>query len=302
MDNNVKQENIDFEELEKKQKWETVSKLWYKFSRNKLSVVGLVAIILIILAAVFAPYIAPYPEHGGAYTDFMNANKAPSSAYLLGTDIFGRDVLSRIIFALRGALSIGIVVLAISVPIGVTVGLIGGYFSGTWIETVVMRITDVFLGIPPLILALAIAAMLEPNLTNSMIAITVSWWPWYARLIYGMSSSLRNEPFIRAAELTGANLPHILFKEILPNCYGPIFTKMTLDMGWVILNAASLSFVGLGEQPPIPALGNMVSNGADYLPDYWWMAIFPALVIMIIILAFNLLGDGVRDMLAKEEG
>lgn len=301
MNNNIKVKNLEFKELEKKKKWDTASRLWYKFSRNKLSIVGLVTILIIIFIAIFAPYISPYPEHAGPYTGFRNANKPPSLQFLFGTDIFGRDILSRIFFALRGALLMGIVVLAIVVPIGVTVGLIGGYFTGTWIETIVMRVTDVFLGIPPLILALAIAAMLEPNLINSMIAICVSWWPWYARLVYGMSSSLRNEPFVKAAELTGASLPHILFKEMLPNFLAPIFTKMTLDMGWVILTSASLSFVGLGEQPPTPALGNMVSNGAKYLPDYWWISIFPALTIMVIILAFNLLGDGVRDMLAKEE-
>lgn len=164
-----------------------------------------------------------------------------------------------------------------------------------------MRLTDIFLAVPPLILALAITAMLEPNLTNAMIAISLMWWPWYTRLVYGMVVSMRNDFFVKAAELTGARTSHILFRELLPNCLSPIFTKMTLDMGMVILMGASLSFVGLGEQPPAPALGNMVSDGAQYMPEKWWMALFPALGVMAIVLSFNLLGDGVRDLFAVED-
>lgn len=278
-----------------------IARAWYNFSRNKLSVVGLVVVSLIVFLAIFAPFISPYPEHAGAYVDFKNASRAPNLNNWFGTDVFGRDVLSRVIFAFRGALIMGIVVLIICVPLGTAVGLLGGYFSGTWIETVVMRITDVFLSIPPLILALAIAAMMRPTLMNAMIAICVSWWPWYARLVYGMAASLRNEPFIKAAELSGASTLRIMFLEMLPNFKGPVFTKMTLDMGWVILTGASLSFVGLGEQPPIPALGTMVSDGAKYLPTYWWISIFPAIAIMVIILSFNLLGDGIREMLSGGE-
>jgi peptide/nickel transport system permease protein len=194
------------------------------------------------------------------------------------------------------------VVLALSVPPGVILGLLGGYFKGTWIDTAIMRLTDVFLAMPPLILALAVASVLEPNLMNSMIAVTLMWWPWYTRLVYGMASSLRNEYFVIAAELTGTSKFHILFREILPNCLSPVFTKMALDVGWVILIGASLSFVGLGEQPPTPALGQMVSDGAKYMPDLWWMTIFPALAIVLIILGFNLAGDGVRDMLEMRMG
>jgi peptide/nickel transport system permease protein len=209
----------------------------------------------------------------------------------------GRDIFSRIIFAFRGALIMAVVVLALAVPPGVLLGLIAGYFQNTWIDTVIMRITDIFLGVPPLILALAIAAMLKPTLMNAMIAVTVMWWPWYTRLVYGMASSVRNEYFVIAADLTGASKFHILLREILLNCLSPVFTKMALDVGWVILIGASLSFVGLGEQPPIPALGQMVSDGARYMPTFWWMTIFPALAIVLAILGFNLMGDGLRDML-----
>lgn len=277
-------------------------KNWYKFSRNRLSVIGLVIVLLVVLLAIFAPWVTPYPAHAGAYVDFDNAGLSPSAQHWLGTDIFGRDILTRIIFSFRGALIMAMVVLALSVPPGVILGLLGGYFKGTWIDTVIMRLTDVFLAMPPLILALAVASVLEPNLMNSMIAVTVMWWPWYTRLVYGMASSLRNEYFVIAAELTGTSKFHILFREILPNCLSPVFTKMALDVGWVILIGASLSFVGLGEQPPTPALGQMVSDGAKYMPDLWWMTIFPALAIVLIILGFNLAGDGVRDMLEMRMG
>lgn len=274
---------------------------WHKFSRNKLSVLGLALVIVITLLAILAPFVAPYPKHAGAFVDFANASQAPSLAHLFGTDNFGRDILSRIFFAFRSALVMGVVVLALVVPIGVVLGLVAGYYQGTLIDTVIMRITDIFLSVPPLILALAMSSVLTPSLTNSMIAVSVMWWPWYTRLVFGMSTSLRNEFFVRAAELTGASRTHIIFRELLPNCISPIFTKMTLDMGWVILIGASLSFVGLGEQPPAPALGTMVSDGARYLPDQWWIAVFPALAIMLIVLGFNLMGDGVRDMFAVEE-
>jgi peptide/nickel transport system permease protein len=274
-----------------------VKKLWYKYSRNTLSVIGLIIVLLVIIVAVLAPLIAPYPQHASAFVDYKNASMPPNSHNLLGTDIFGRDILSRIIFALRGALLMPLVVLGIAVPLGVLLGLVAGYFKNTRIDIIIMRITDIFLGLPPLILALAIASVLSPNLINSMLAITMVYWPWYCRLTYGMASSLRNEYFVIASELTGASKYYILFQEILPNCLSPIFTKIALDVGWVILLSAALSFVGLGEQPPTPALGQMVSDGAKYLPEQWWMTIFPALAIVVIILGFNLFGDGIRDML-----
>jgi peptide/nickel transport system permease protein len=277
--------------------WLNLGKNWYKFSRNTLSIVGLVIVAGIIISAIFAPWITPYPEHAGPFVDFENTGQPPSLQHLCGTDNMGRDIFSRIIFAFRGALIMAVVVLALAVPPGVLLGLIAGYFQNTWIDTVIMRITDIFLGVPPLILALAIAAMLKPTLMNAMIAVTVMWWPWYTRLVYGMASSVRNEYFVIAADLTGASKFHILFREILPNCLSPVFTKMALDVGWVILIGASLSFVGLGEQPPIPALGQMVSDGARYMPTFWWMTIFPALAIVLTILGFNLMGDGLRDML-----
>lgn len=277
---------------------ENIKLYWYKFSRNKLSVVGLILVIFSLVLGIFAPIIAPYPEHAEAFVNYENASEPPSINHWFGTDVFGRDILSRIIFSFRGTLYTSIIVLAISVPIGTLMGLIAGYYGG-WFEIVIMRITDIFLSIPAIILALSIASVLKPNLTSSMIAVTVMWWPWYTRLVAGMAKSFSKEYFVKNAELIGASKFHILFKEILPNCTSPVLTKMALDVGWVILIGATLSFVGLGEQPPTPAFGQMIADGSKYMPDLWWMTIYPSLAIAFIILGFNLLGDGISDMFSR---
>ncbi len=286
--------------LQRASRLENLGRSWYKFSRNPLSVIGGATVLLIVLMTIFAPFVAPYPEHTRPFTDFVNASRAPSLEYPFGTDVIGRDILSRVIFGYRSSLLMGVVVLGLAMPPGVLLGLIAGYFQGTWIDTVIMRVTDIFLGVPPLLLALAIASVLRPNLFNAMVAVTLMWWPWYTRLVYGLSSSLRNEFFVSAAETAGASTAHILFREILPNCLSPIFTKISLDMGWVIIIGSSLSFVGLGVQPPTPSLGTMVADGARYLPDQWWISVFPALAIVAVVLGFNLLGDGLRDLFAAE--
>jgi len=284
-----------------KRRIEALKKGWYKFSKNPVSVVGLFFVLAVAFIAAFAPYIAPYPQHAGRFVNFAEASQPPSWKHLCGTDVFGRDILSRIFFGFRYSLMMGVVVLLLVVPPGVVLGLIAGYYRGTWIDTVIMRITDVFLAVPPLILALAVCSVLTPSVFNAMMAVSLMWWPWYTRLVYGLASSLRNEFFVQAAEVAGASRSHILFREILPNCVSSIFTKMSLDMGWVILIGSSLSFVGLGAQPPTPDLGTMVADGAKYLPNQWWIAIFPALAIMITVLGFNLIGDGFRDLFALEE-
>jgi peptide/nickel transport system permease protein len=280
----------------KARRGDSYKRAWYRFSRNRLSVVGLAVVCLVVILAVIGPYIVPFRHHARAFVDFRNSNQPPSARHWFGTDNMGRDILSRTIIALRSALLMGVLVLVISVPVGVLLGIVAGYLRGSFIDIAIMRVTDIFLAIPAMVLALAIASVLAPNLRNAMLAITVMWWPWYTRLVYGLASSLRNEYFVRAAELTGASIWHILFREILPNSLAPIVTKITLDMAWVIMIGASMSFVGLGEQPPIPSLGNMVSDGARYLPDQWWMTVFPALAIMLIVLPFNLLGDGIGDL------
>jgi peptide/nickel transport system permease protein len=290
------------QEMERASRRENLGRAWYKFSRNPLSVVGIVLVVTVILLAVFAPYVTPYPRHAGAFTDFPHAKTPPNARYLLGTDQIGRDILTRIIFGLRSSLLMAVLVLVLVVPPGVFLGLLAGYFRGTWVDVVIMRVTDIFLAVPPLILALAVASVLQPSLWHGMLAVSLMWWPWYTRLVYGLSSQLRNEYFVAAAELNGASLWHVLFREILPNTVSSVLTKMSLDVAWVIIIGSMLSFVGLGVQPPEPSLGSMVADGARYLPDQWWIAVFPALAIVVVVMGFNLLGDGVRDTFASEQG
>jgi len=229
--------------------------LWYRsyrrFANQPMSVVGLVIVVGIILAAVFAPYIAPYPEHAGTFTDFTNAFQQPSLDHPFGTDDVGRDIFTRVLFGYRIALTLVAVVLGIGVPTGVMLGLVAGY-TGGWIDTIIMRITDTFLAIPPLVLALAIASAFEPTLEIAMFAIASLWWTWYARLARGLAASQVSEEYIQAAKISGASTPHILFREILPNCLSPLLVKATLDAGIVVLTGASLSFIGLGVQPRGP--------------------------------------------------
>lgn len=295
----VAEKTIQRKKLIKPSTKENLRRYWYNFKSNKLSLLGLFIVIGSIVLAIFAPIVAPYPGHAGAFVDYNNASMPPNSQNLFGTDIYGRDILSRIIFSFRSALIMPIVVLGISVPFGVLLGLIAGYYSGTWVDSIIMRIDDIFLAIPPMILALAIASVLEANLTSSMISVTVIWWSWYTRLVYGMANSYKKNNFVINADLIGASKIHILVKEILPNCLSPVFTKMALDVGSIILLGSSLSFVGLGEQPPTPAFGQMIYDGSNYMPDLWWMTIYPSLAIVVIILGFNLLGDGVRDMMDR---
>ncbi|MGO8693898.1 MAG: ABC transporter permease [Rectinemataceae bacterium] len=287
--------------LERDSRRENLGRSWYKFSRNPLSVAGLVLVVGVVLLATFAPYVTPFPRHAGAFTDFAHAKVAPNATYLLGTDQIGRDILTRIIFGFRSSLLMAVLVLVLVVPPGVFLGLLAGYFRGRWIEVVIMRVTDIFLAVPPLILALAVASVLQPNLWNGMLAVSLMWWPWYTRIVYGLTSQYRNEFFVAAAEVNGASVWHILFREILPNTVSSVLTKMSLDVGWVIIIGSMLSFVGLGVQPPEPSLGSMVADGARYLPDQWWIAVFPALAIVVVVMGFNLFGDGVRDMFASEE-
>ncbi len=268
--------------------------------RNPLSLLGLLLVTLVVVLAVFADFIAPFPEHRGAVVDFVYFNKAPTARNIMGTDLVGRDLFSRIIYAYRISLILGVVVLAIAVPIGVIVGLFAGYLGGKS-EFVLMRLTDVFLSIPPLVLAIAMMGVLEPTLLNAMLAVTAMWWPWYARLVYNVARSEREEGYVLAAEVIGASKYHIVFREILPNCLPAIITKMTLDMGFVIIIASSLSFLGLGVQPPTPDLGSMVAEGARYLPDSWWLTVFPGLAILIAVFGFNLIGDALREILGAEQ-
>ena len=264
-----------------------------------LSVVGVALIAMVVVSAVFADFIAPFPSHRGTVVDFANFNQPPGWPNIMGTDLVGRDLFSRILYAYRISLVLGVVVLSIAMPIGVVVGLAAGY-AGGWLRFVLMRTTDVFLSIPPLVLAMSIMGVLEPTLANGMIAVTAMWWPWYSRLVYNITLAEREEGYVLAAEIVGASRIHIMFREILPNCVPAVITKMTLDFGFVILIASSLSFLGLGVQPPTPDLGSMVAEGANYLPDSWWLTIFPGLAILVAVFGFNLLGDALREILGTD--
>ena len=269
-------------------------------TRNPLSLIGLILVAIVVLSALLADFITPFPEHVGAVVDFANFNKPPQWPNIFGTDLVGRDLFTRVVYAYRISLILGIVVLALAVPVGVAIGLAAGYLGG-WTEYVLMRITDVFLSIPPLVLAMSMMGLLAPTLTNGMIAVTVMWWPWYTRLVYNIVRSEKEEGYVLAAEVIGASKMHIMFREILPNCVPSIVTKMTLDFGFVILIASSLSFLGLGVQPPTPDLGSMVAEGAKYLPDSWWLTVFPGLAILVAVFGFNLIGDALREILGVDQ-
>lgn len=267
---------------------------WTRFRRSPGALLGLVIVGLVILAAIFAPVLAPFPKHAGQFVDFANASKPPGGVYPLGTDVVGRDVLTRILYGYRTSFQLVVVVLGLGIPIGVLLGLIAGYVGG-WTETIIMRITDIFLALPPLALVLAVTSVLSPTLTNAMIAIGALWWTWHTRLVHGLVVGLKNEDFVLAARRAGASHLHILFKEIFPNVLSTVAVKTTLDAGFVILLGSGLSFLGLGATPPTPDLGTMVSEGSKYLPGGWWQSIFPGLAILLVSLGFNLLGDGLRD-------
>lgn len=292
------------EEREESPWKDALKRRWYRFRSNPLSLVGLAITIITIFLALFGEYIVPYPSHGGLYHNYDAKFIQPFTnwKYPLGTDSMGRDVLTRTILGFRYSIRMAAVVLSLVVPSGVVVGLVAGYHKGTWIDTLLMRLSDIFIAVPPLVLALSITAMLEPEPFYAMMAVSLMWWPWYARITYNNVSSISNEEFVRSAEIMGDSKTHIMFSEILPNCTGPILTKMTLDAGWVIIIGASLSFVGLGAQPPTPDLGTMVSGGSDYLPHHWQVSIFPAIAISFIILGFNLLGDGIQDAFEESGG
>ena len=301
INNTPKISQVNNSNIPKRNRLEQARKLWYKFSLSKLSVVGLTIILLVVFCAIFAPFIAPYPEDAGAVVNYSQASQAPSLEHIFGTDTSGRDLFSRILFSFRGALIMGVGCLAVVVPVGGILGLIAGYYNGRFISNFIMRLADVFLALPALILVMCVSSIMTPRLMNAMLALCVSWWPWYTRLVNNIVVSTRNEVYIRSAEVLGASNTHILFKQILPNALGPILTKVTLDMGWAIMAGATLSFIGMGEQPPTPSLGSMVSAGVSYMPDQWWLSTFPALAIMLIVLGFNLAGDGIKDMLSSDE-
>ncbi len=268
----------------------------YLLTRNRLQLASLIIIILLILIAAFAPLIAPYPEHAISATNPDDKLLPPSSQYLFGTDELGRDMFSRVVYGTRISMQTALIAVGLALLIGMPLGAIAGGFGGV-VDEVIMRITDVFLSFPPLLLAIAIAAFLGPNLENAMLAIAISWWPWYTRIIRGQAVSIRERQFVRAARAIGTPMSRIIFKHILPNTLAPVIVQASMDIGGVILTIASLSFLGLGAQPPIPEWGLLISTSRTYFLNAWWYSTFPGIAIFITVLVFNLIGDGIREVL-----
>ena len=269
-----------------------VKETLYLIKKSPMTMIGLAIILILVTVAIFAPYIAPYNPVT------MNLDKRlepPSKDNLLGTDELGRDILSRIIYGAGVALKIIFIVLAIDLPLGILLGLMAGYFGG-WIDEIIMRIADIFMAFPRLILAMAIGTALGPNLKNTMIAIALTMWPVYARLARGETLSIKERTFIEAERALGSSNLKILIFNILPLCFSTLIVRATLDMGNIIRIAAGMSFLGLGAQPPTPDWGLMISSGRNFLINQWWVPTFPGFAILLTVFGFNLLGDGIRDI------
>ena len=270
------------------------STAWY-FRRDRMAVLSLIFLLLVLLGALFAPLLTPYPEQGRGEPNIAEKFQPPSLAHPLGTDALGRDMWARLLFGARTSLTVGLAVVALSALIGTLLGALAGYFGG-WIDEVIMRITDIFLAFPPLLLAIVVATALGPSLRNMVLAIALSWWPWYTRIVRGQAVTLRERNFVEAAHSMGVGDLTIIRRHILPNVLAPVGVQATLDLGAAILTAAGLSFLGLGTQPPTADWGVMVNEGRQYmLSGRWWIATFAGLAIFLTSMAFNLLGDGARD-------
>jgi len=264
-----------------------------------LALVGLIIIIALLVVAAFADVLAPYSPTFG---DLKNSRLlAPSAAHWFGTDDLGRDIYSRIVYGARWTLYVVILVAVIAAPIGLLVGTIAGY-AGGWTDTILMRITDIFLAFPKLVLALAFVAALGPGIENAVLAIAITSWPPYARIARAETLTVRNSDYIKAVQLMGASPFRIVLRHIMPLCISSLIIRVTLDMAGIILTAAGLGFLGLGAQPPLPEWGAMIASGRRFILDQWWVAAAPGAAILIVSLGFNLLGDGLRDALDPRSG
>ncbi|OXR38479.1 D-ala-D-ala transporter subunit [Pseudomonas jessenii] len=267
-------------------------------SDNKLFVFGALLLLLIILAAVFAPWLAPYEPNKIVFSQKL---LAPNWVHWMGTDEFGRDILSRVLYGARTSLIIGVSVTLIAMLIGIPIGLVSGYFGGR-VDTLLMRFSDVFLAFPPLLLPIAITAALGSGLANAMLALAVSWFPWYARIMRGAVVRVRSETYIHAARSMGVSHGRILLRHVLPNATTPVIVQGSMDFGYTILAAASLSFIGLGAKPPMIEWGLMASASRSQLLENPWTVLFPGVAIFVLVLAVNLVGDGLRDVLDPKKG
>jgi peptide/nickel transport system permease protein len=266
---------------------------WRMFARNRLAMAGLAIVLALVLVALLADVIAPYSATSGELSQRL---LPPSAMHWLGTDDQGRDILSRLIHGSRITLFVVVLVAVLAAPIGLMVGTVAGY-AGGWLDAVLMRVTDIFLAVPRLILALAFVAALGPGIENAVIAIAITSWPPYARIARAETLTIRQADYISAVQLIGASPWRIVLRHIMPLCLSSVIVRVTLDMAGIILTAAGLGFLGLGAQPPMPEWGAMIANGRQFVLDQWWVAAAPGAAIFIVSLAFNLLGDGLRDAL-----
>ncbi len=269
---------------------------FYRFRQSGLSVAGAVIVLALLLVAVIGPALVPYPGHVEGAVATGSRFQAPSTTHWFGTNELGQDVFSLTVAAARVSLLAGLAVVAAGTLIGLLVGGIAG-FAGGWLDEILMRFTDLMLTIPSLILAMAIAAALGPGLVNMVIAISLSWWPGYARLVRGEVLARKEETYVLAARAIGASASRLLFRHVMPNIVSPVIVKMSLDTGFAILTVAALGFIGIGVRPPTPEWGMLLANARNYMPDFWWTAIFPGAAIFLAVYGFNLLGDGLRDVL-----
>jgi len=257
---------------------------------------SVVVIALTLFMAIFAPFITPYKDQALGEPNLSERLQPPGGKHILGTDHMGRDILSRIIYGSRTSLLVGITVVTFSGLIGMIVGIAAGYFGGI-VDNLLMRFTDIFLAFPPLLLALLIASTLGKGLGNAVLALVITWWPWYARLSRSQVLSIKTLAYVEAARSAGVSNFMIMIRHIFPNCVTPVLVQATMDMGSAILEAAALSFLGLGVQPPAPDWGLMISEGKNYFLNYWWVPTFPGLFIFLLVMSFNLLGDVLREIL-----
>jgi peptide/nickel transport system permease protein len=263
---------------------------------NPTLTVGSVVLAVIVVIAVFAPLLAPFPADAGNATHPTAVLAAPSSGHLFGTDEVGRDLLTRVMYGGRTSLQIVVEVLVLAAAIGIPLGLIAGYFGGL-VDQVIVRVTDIFLAFPALLLSLAIASVLRPGVGHMILAIAITWWPWYTRLVRGEAASVVRRPYVESARTLGVPHRRIILRHVLPNAATPVLVQISMDAGGVLLTAAAISFLGLGAQDPTCEWGLMVSQGANYFTTNWWYATFPGIAILVTAMAFNLIGDGVRERL-----
>jgi peptide/nickel transport system permease protein len=266
-----------------------------QIARDRSALLGLILVLIIVVAAILAPLLATHPE---AVWDMnpVNRLKPPSREWLLGTDRMGADIYSRVIYGARITLTIACVAVAAALLIGVPIGLWAGW-NEFWLGELLMRVSDVFLAVPQIVLAIAIAQTLGPSIENVILALSITYWPWFARLVYAEVRALKHETFIEAAVALGVPTHRIVLQHVLPNVISPIIVRTSIGMGFTILTAASLGFLGLGAPPPAPEWGRMISESREFLPEAWWYALAPGLAIFAVVMGFNLLGDGLRDVL-----